>query len=96
MENADTSFVLATTQNNSSWYLPARILSDLGKERLRQIELYPDDQYLPDLDWLPILAEEFGEVAKAILEKKPGEVRKELIEVAAVAIAWVEAIDGRE
>lgn len=48
--------------------------------------------------YLTILMEEVGEVAHAILEarfgsNKPEEIRKELIQVAAVAIAMIEAYD---
>lgn len=44
--------------------------------------------------WLPILTEEVGEAAKAMNENDPG-LREELIQVAAVAMAWVEAMDRR-
>jgi NTP pyrophosphatase (non-canonical NTP hydrolase) len=41
-----------------------------------------------------ILFEEVGEVAHALNEHMPiEEVRKELVQVAAVAVAWIEAID---
>jgi NTP pyrophosphatase (non-canonical NTP hydrolase) len=47
--------------------------------------------------WLPILGEEFGEVAHAMTYDAKGdtlaEVRAELIDVATVATAWVAAID---
>ena len=40
---------------------------------------------------LAVLAEEFGEVARAILEHQGDErLRAELVQVAAVAIAWLE------
>jgi hypothetical protein len=47
-----------------------------------------------------VLGEEVGEVANAVLEAGFGaigddELRAELIQVAAVAVAWVEAIDAR-
>ncbi len=42
--------------------------------------------------WLHVLVEEVGEVSDA---DKPQELRAELIQVAAVAQAWVEAIDCR-
>ncbi|HEX2142998.1 MAG TPA: hypothetical protein VHG10_00680 [Glycomyces sp.] len=45
------------------------------------------------LDWLHILREE---VAEAFAESDPTKLRAELIQVAAVAVAWVEAIDRRE
>jgi len=40
--------------------------------------------------WADILREEFAE---ALAEKDPYRLRAELIQVAAVAVAWVEAID---
>lgn len=53
-----------------------------------------------DSEKLAVLAEEFGEVAQLIAEaviskdrRNPRELKKELIQVAAVAVAWCEAID---
>lgn len=46
-----------------------------------------------DLAWSDILAEE---VAEAFAETDPVKLRTELIQVAAVAVAWVECIDRRE
>jgi NTP pyrophosphatase (non-canonical NTP hydrolase) len=60
-------------------------------ERKRQDEKWGRQDHGPDM-WLPILAEELGEVAKAILEGDPGDYRKELIQIAAVAIAALEAL----
>lgn len=49
---------------------------------------------------LAVLAEEFGEVARLITEtiidpdrRDIGKLRAELIQVAAVAVAWVESLD---
>lgn len=42
--------------------------------------------------WRHVLAEEFAE---AMAESDPARLREELIQVAAVAVAWVEAIDRR-
>jgi hypothetical protein len=39
-----------------------------------------------------VLAEEFGEVARAALDGKTGQMRTELIQVAAVAVAMLEGI----
>lgn len=44
------------------------------------------------LDWLHILREE---VAEAFAETDPAELRVELVQVAAVAVAWIQAIDRR-
>lgn len=45
-----------------------------------------------ELSWRHILLEE---VAEAVAEGRPDELRRELIQVAAVAVAWAEAIDRR-
>jgi NTP pyrophosphatase (non-canonical NTP hydrolase) len=43
-----------------------------------------------DSFWLTILAEEFGEVANAILEHEENHTVEELIQVAAVVFSWLE------
>lgn len=46
-----------------------------------------------DLEWLAILGEEFGEVCKAMCERDtPEHLREELIQVAAMACAWSDAV----
>lgn len=44
-------------------------------------------------NWLDILVEEVSEVAEAACTLDAVEARKELIQVAAVCVAWIEAID---
>lgn len=39
-----------------------------------------------------VLAEECGEVARAVLEKDDAALRLELVQVAAVAVAWLESL----
>jgi len=48
------------------------------------------EQNHPNYHWLAILAKEVGEVSKALLEND-GYLPK-LVQVAAVAVAWIEAI----
>lgn len=50
---------------------------------------------------LVVLAEEFGEVSKEVCEQLNGKydpfnLRAELIQVAAVCVAWIEALDEEE
>lgn len=46
--------------------------------------------------WLPILVEEVGEVANALTYDGPAnKLRDELIDVLAVASAWVDAYDNK-
>lgn len=73
------------------------VLYEVGRERRRQDEKWGEQNH-DDLFWLGILGEEFGEVSKAIIEGGPFGptlLRNELIQVAAVAVSWVEAIDRR-
>jgi len=49
-----------------------------------------------ELDWFAILTEELGEVARAVVDRRfgrrSGNLREELVHVAAVAVSWVEKI----
>jgi hypothetical protein len=47
---------------------------------------------LGTVKWLDILLEE---VMEAAAEEDPAKLREELVQVAAVAVSWVEAIDRR-
>lgn len=82
-----------------------QILAIVAAERQRQDQLvasgeFPFNCSAPDIDphrKLPILGEEFGEVAKALYEHSLGvgseaHLKTELIQLAAVAVAWAESI----
>jgi hypothetical protein len=87
----------------------ARVFADISRERHRQEALkaagkfqYTNaDPEMPPGDKVSVIGEEFGEVCCASLNTQGlstdaperGELRKELIQLAAVAVAWVEAID---
>lgn len=60
-------------------------------ERRRQDEKWGADQRNPQDRWLAILVEEIGEVAKEMLNGDP-RFEQELVEVAAVAVAWLEQL----
>lgn len=72
---------------------------EVAEERTRQDERWGEQNHeLPV--WSCILTEEVGEVAQAILKMRPndgaegvGRVRRELVQVAAVAVAAIECID---
>lgn len=51
-----------------------------------------DDVYMPVK--LTVLMEEVGEVARAVLDRKPADLRTELTQVAAVAVAILEGLPG--
>ena len=69
----------------------ARPLIEVSAERKRQDEKWGIQNHGPD-GWLAILAEEVGEVARAILEGRSFDYGKELTQVAAVAIAALECL----
>lgn len=80
------------------------IYTAISRERARQEELKaagkfgdtPASHTMIDDRKLTILTEEVGEVARAILDGKHSEVRTELIQVAAVAVSWLESIDSQD
>ena len=72
-----------------------KIFAEIRKERQRQDERWPYGH--DDLNWSAILIEETGETAREVLcggrVARAYELRQELIQVAAVAVAWLEDID---
>lgn len=83
--------------------IPHRLMNALEKisrERFNQQQEWGNQSAHPDAVWFAILAEEVGEVAQALLHdefggKAAGTLEAELIQVAAVATAWLEAIEQR-
>lgn len=74
------------------------IFMDIHEERERQDAKWGDaiDRDLALTTWLTVLVEEVGEAAEAILKgprrsQGRGQLRAELIQVAAVAVAMIEA-----
>lgn len=73
------------------------ILDEVFRERTEQVARWGQQNHSP-LRWLPILAEECGEVAKEVADERIQEFngenyRRELIQTAAVAVAAIEAWD---
>lgn len=76
------------------------ILSEIATERVRQDAKWGEQNHSP-IEWIAILGEEFGEASKEALEhhfKYAGNeglanYRKELIQVAAVAVSMIECLD---
>lgn len=79
------------------------IWQDICAERHRQRILWEHDhdfgwgdcssEMVPSTVKVAVLLEEVGEVARAVLESKPDELRCELVQVAAVAVAMIEGLD---
>jgi NTP pyrophosphatase (non-canonical NTP hydrolase) len=79
----------------------AAIYAAIDAERARQAERWRAPHYWGEGDCsaptvapivkASVLAEECGEVARAVLDLDPAAVRRELVQVAAVAVAWLES-----
>jgi NTP pyrophosphatase (non-canonical NTP hydrolase) len=73
------------------------IFTDISKERNRQDAKWggvPGIHRRDDHTYAAVLGEEFGEVCKAWLERDVVGLREELIQTAAVAVAWIEELDN--
>lgn len=78
------------------------IFKDIRRERLAQDAKWGEQNHRP-IEWVAILAEEVGEVSKEALENhfkgqyrglyQLANYRKELIQVAAVAVAMIESLE---
>ncbi len=69
------------------------IFSEIIRERERQDKLHGPPGTESDERMVAVLAEETGEVAKAMLEGDKEGLKKELIEVMAVCCKWREALE---
>jgi NTP pyrophosphatase (non-canonical NTP hydrolase) len=75
------------------------VLHDVACERARQNAKWGERSYSPEC-WLAVLMEEVGEAAQEVLglrlgeaAKAHGDLRKELLHVAAVAVCAIENLD---
>ena len=69
-----------------------QVADAVRQEMDRQAEKWGEDRDKPAHVLGLVLTEEVGEVARAVLEGKDGDLYKELIQVAAVASAWAEGM----
>jgi NTP pyrophosphatase (non-canonical NTP hydrolase) len=80
--------------------IQATALHDVAAERARQDAKWGEQNHAPEV-WLAILTEEVRELATAILRarfqgydhRRTGDLRTEAVQVAAVAVAFVEMLD---
>lgn len=70
------------------------ILDNIYDERVRQTGKWGIQNH-DDAFWSVILGEEYGEVCRAVFEGDEQGIKEELTQVAAVAVAWLEAFDRR-
>lgn len=88
-----------TGQADAAIVRPLRgsIVLELGIERARQDAKWggvPGVDRRDDHTYAAVLGEEFGECCKAWLERDTAQLRVELIQTAAVALAWIEELDN--
>ena len=69
-----------------------RVFELIRYERKKQDEKWGVDRNLSSFEWLTVLTEEVGECAKAILKRDNNNLKREIIQVAAIAVAWMEDI----
>jgi len=69
-------------------------LQDIMEERARQDAKWGVQNHYPHT-WLVILGEEVGEACQAAFEERFADYRKELTQVAAVALAAIECLDRK-
>lgn len=70
-------------------------LAFLRVEREHQDKEWGEQNHEPAY-WLAILVEEVGEAAKEIVDYNPYNLRNELVQIAAVAIAAIESLERNE
>lgn len=73
------------------------IIDEIATERQRQDDKWGEQNH-DNYRWLTILAEEVGELSRAIIDNEfggraAGTERTELIQVVAVGIQWLECMD---
>lgn len=69
-----------------------KVFELIKKERERQDKKWGVNKH-DSFVWLAIITEELGEVAQAIFSSNGRAIRDELVQVAAVAVAWLEQFD---
>ena len=82
----------APTQPDFSSFASAQLL--VWAERHFQVKKFGQQDHA-DEKWIAILAEEVGEAAKDVLEGNGDGLRRELVQTAAVCLAWLECLDRR-
>lgn len=73
------------------------LFAEIAAERNRQDAKWggaPGIDRRDDHTYAAVLGEEFGEVCKAWLERDTEALRAELVQTAAVAVAWIEELDN--
>lgn len=86
--------ILTNRSGGCSIYRMAEEFEVPSPERARSITHMANARR--ELSWFPILQEEVSEVLQWNGLTKKDELKRELIQVAAVAVAWIESLERRE
>jgi NTP pyrophosphatase (non-canonical NTP hydrolase) len=79
------------------YVIRGEVQREIRDERDRQDDKWGGwDRFTPPFVFSAVLGEEYGEVCHALLEGDDHNLREELIQVAAVAMAWVEQIEREQ
>lgn len=70
----------------------ARIYEAIDRERDAQDRKWGSQRKQSPFNWVAILTEEVGETAEATLKGTEEHLLSELVQVAAVAVCWLEAL----
>ena len=89
----DTEAAQRFTGRQKLYVIQQRLLSGIVAERQAQDKKWGDQRGLPRERWATILTEEVGEIARAILENDTPGLKTELIQLAAVSVAFAEALE---
>ena len=76
--------------------LMGEIFDAIRAERAAQDAKWGDQSGNSQGRWLVIMMERLGELARVLLNSTLEDARPELIQVAAVAVAWLEALEPRK
>jgi len=68
------------------------VFDQIRDERERQDNKWGSQRKHSNEKWLAILAEEFGEAATEVNDRLDSALFEELVQVAAVAVCWLEAL----
>lgn len=85
-----------TLIGNSNPEIRHSIRMSVADEQNAQDKKWGANRLLDDGTWLKILVEEVGEAATASLENDHENLEEELVQVAAVANAWLECLVARK
>jgi hypothetical protein len=97
LREAQRAFAGGDQEHADALYESIKRLREVAAERAHQDREHgpPRERGYTWADWMVVLIEEVGEVAKAMQDGGVNDVRDEIVDVAAVALAMLEAVHGQ-